>query len=266
MPFNGKRSYRKKRGITKKRSYKKRGGVSVATKRYIKRTIHSQIENKIESADTQNGFISSYYASTSLFTLTCIPYTAIVQGLGQGDRIGNVIKTRSCFMNYSIAPYQYDAVFNPIPRPCIVMVFFGKLKNSKPTAPTSSDYAKLYQTGNSSIGPYSTPLDLIKAFNKDYFTIYKVFQHKLGFAINTNSGANVASASYANNDFKLMITNKVNLTKMCPKTLKFNDTTNTPTNDGLYMWALTVNADGVATTNTKVAQIWTSNTYTYEDA
>jgi len=265
MPFNGKRSYRKKRGVPKKRNYKKRGGVSIATKRYIKRTIHSQIENKIETTSgTANIFPYGY--SSSLFTLTCIPYSQIVQGPEQGGRIGNVIKTRTCMFNYVLFPNNYDSVFNPVPRPQEVLVFFGKVLNKKPQEPTSTDYAKLYQAGDSSISPTSTLIDLCMPINKDWFKIYKVFRHKIGYSINQNSGADVARASFANNDFKLNVVNKVNLTKFCPKTLKFNDTTNQPTNDGLYVFALCVNADGSSSSTPIPIKMQYNNCYTYEDA
>jgi len=265
MPFNGKRSYRKKRGFTKKRSYKKRGGVSSSIKRYVKRTIHSNIENKVEILTGGNEYLYPYVTNGNIFTKTCIPYTNITQGTGM-DRIGNVIKTRSCMFSYIIFENQYDAVFNPIPRPQDVLVFFGKLKNSKPTAPTITEYAKLFQGGDTSVAPVSLPLDMVQSVNKDLFTVFKVFRHKVGYSINTNSGANVAAASYANNDYKISVTNKVNCTKWCPKTLKFNDTTNIPTNDGLYMWAMCSNADGTVATASRPLFISYNVTYFYEDA
>jgi len=265
MAFNGKRSYRKKRGAPKKRMYKKRGGVSNTIKRYVKRTIHSQIENKVETDQGAGDTITSYAYNTGLFVRTCIPYTKITQGVDMG-RIGNEIKTRTCLFSYSIAPNAYDSVFNPVPRPQEVMVFFGKVLNKKPQEPVSTDFAKLFQNGDTSISPQSNPLDLILPINKDYFKIYKVFRHKIGYAVNVNSGANVSAASYANNDFKLNVVNKVNCTKWCPKTLKFNDTTNQPTNDGLYMFAMSINADGTASSTPTPLKMWWNNTYTYEDA
>jgi len=159
-----------------------------------------------------------------------------------------------------------DSIFNPTPRPLVVLVVFGKLLGNKPLQPGATDWTKLYQNGDTSIGPLSTPLDALKAFNKDWFKIYKVFQHKIGYSAAGQTGANAANQHFANNDFKLNIVNKVNLTKMCPKTLKFNDTTNQPTNDGLYMWAYTFNADGTFTSNSRPCQMFISNTYVYEDA
>jgi len=264
MPFNGKRGYRKKRGFGKKRTYKKRGGVSRVIKSYVKRTIHSQIENKIEVASDNMLNIHPYAYSTSLFTRTCIPYTQIVQGVEQGGRIGNLLKTRFCFFTYTLSAAPYDVVYNPYPVPQEVMVFFGKVLAHKPTEPVAADYAKLYQSGDTSSAPQSNFLDLMLPLNKDVFKIYKVFRHKIGNA--QYATGTTATQLWTNNDFKMNVVNRVNCTKWCPKTLKFNDTTNIPTNDGLYVWALTINANGLPSTDSRAVKLTFVNSYTYEDA
>lgn len=264
MKFYGKRrNYRKK---STKKTYKKRGGVSLATKRYIKRTLHSQIENKIENITDSGVIVSSYSVNNNLTTIQCIPYNNINLGTGAGSRIGNEIKVRNITMSYVLRAAGYDLIFNPVPKPMEVLVFFGKLKVSKPVAPLAADFALLWQDGDNARAPYSTIQDVIQSVNKDVFTIYKVFKHKIGNSINTNSGANVAAASYANNDYKLNVVKKINCTKFAPKTLKFNDNTNRPTNDGLYMWCMAVNFDGTATTQSRPVYLDYNLVMTYEDA
>jgi len=266
MPLNGKRrNYRKKRGV--KKTYKKRANLTLATKRYIKRTIHSQIENKTETDRQIGQVITSYNISPTLWTESMIPYVNIPQGTGQGERIGNVIRTMKCVFKYVLYPAPYSVALNPIPLPNEVMVFFGKVKNSRAQQPVASDYARLFQSGETTLAPTSQLMDLILDINKDWWTIYKVFRHKIGRSITTGTGNNIAASYYANNDFKLNVVKSVNLTKHCPKLVRFNDGTSQPTNDGLWAFAMCVNADGsFSNFNQAPVAMDYSIHYSYEDA
>jgi len=266
MPFNGKRSYRKKRGAPKKRNYKKRGGVSLATKRYVKRTIHAQIEDKFNYVANSGERLATPAVNPGLLTVSMIPYTQITQGVGQGQRIGNTIRTKRVEFNFSIFPAPYNQSTNSQPVPQEVIMMFGKVKNSRAQQPIASDYAHIWQTGNTSTGPYSTLLDLLGSVNKDYFTVYKVCRFKVGYASSQGSGNTVADQFFANNDFKLNITKRMNITSMVPKIVKFNDGTAQNTNDGLWMWAWCVNADGSFTAQYQPAEMAYTLNYTFEDA
>lgn len=269
MPFNGKRSnYRRgKKSSTKKRTTRR---VSPTIKSYVNKAINRNVENKIEETLSANNTIASYSVNPSLFCISCIPYAGINQGLGQGDRIGNTIRTKYCRFSYVLRPSVYDAVVNPTVKPLEVLVFFGVVKNSKPLQPVSSDFAKLFQAGDSTHAPYSNLLDTIAEINKDWFQVYKSFRHKIGYSGAYSPSAQAVNAStqqyYLNNDFKYNIIKKVNLTKHCPKTLKFNDATQQPTNGGLWMWAMCVNADGTTSTSTTPCFMDYKVTYHYEDA
>lgn len=264
---NKRRYYRKRKATTKKAPYKRRSSlVNTAVKRYVNRTIHKNIENKTEQTLSSANQITSYAVNTSLFVVSCIPYTALNQSTGQGDRVGNVIKPRRVMFNYVLRPAQYSASLNPVPIPQEVIIMFGKIKNSKPQQPISTDFAKLWQAGDSFHAPYSNTLDLVQEVNKDWFTVYKILRHKLGYSGATGSGNSTNFEFYANNDFKYNVVRKLNITKYVPKTIKFNDTTAQPTNDGLWMWAMCVNADGSYTaTNTPAYMDYTLN-FEYEDA
>jgi hypothetical protein len=67
---------------------------------------------------------------------------------------------------------------------------------------------------------------------------------KVGFSAFNNAGVDPAYQHFANNDYKLNHTRRLNMTKYMPKVLKFNDTTNQPTNAGLYVWAWSVPCNG----------------------
>lgn len=266
MPFfpRKRRNYRKRSTVPKKRTYKKRSIVSNTIKRYVKRTIHSNIENKTEQTLSSSNVVTSYAVNSSLFVVSCIPYSGISQGLGAGDRIGNVIRTRKTMFNYCLRPNAYSASLNPNPTPQEVIIMFGKVKNSRAQQPISTDFSKLFQAGDSYHAPYSNLLDLLQDVNKDWFTVYKVVKHKIGNA--TYSTGATASQLFSNNDFKLNVVRRLNITKFMPKIVKFNDTTAQPTNDGLWMWAMCVNADGTASATQYPCYMDYTLNYEYEDA
>lgn len=269
MAFYGKRrNYRKKRaGSTKKRLYKRRAArrVSTAVKSYVNKTIHKNIENKKTQVMYENQIVCSYANNTSLLVVSMIPYAFIPQGVGQSNRTGNLIKTRKCLFKYVLYPAPYS-VTNTTPIPHEVIIMFGKVRNSKAQAPISTDFAKLYQNNDTYRAPLSRISDVISIVNKDWFQVYKVLNHKVGYSINENSGLNVAAAGYANNDFHLNVKRSIDLTKYCPKNVLFNDTTTQPTNDGLWMWAMAVAADGTASTSLNPIFMTYELVYEYEDA
>ena len=235
--------------------------------------VHKNIENKVANITSSSNSIPSYALNNQLLTISCIPYTAIGQGVGQGAKISNEFKIRNLTFNYVLRPAPYSSSTNYLPQPQIIMMFFGKVKNSKPIQPTSADYQYLWQTGNSSNTPYSNTLDLIATLNRDWFTVYKVCIHKVGpnayDASQSGVGVTPTYQYYQNNDYKFNVVRKLNITKYAPKTLKFNDSTTQPTNDGLWMWAMACNADGSTrnTSNQSVTCYMDYNvTVTYEDA
>jgi len=265
MPFNGKRrNYRKKR-VTKKRAYKKRG-VSSAVRRYVKRTIHSNIENKCAQISASGARLATHAVNTNMLTLPLIPSSAILQSVEQAGRIANEIRTRKCHFTFCLHQAPHNSGTNATPEPQDVLIFIGKLKGNKTKVPDNSDYAKLFQAGTNSVGPYSTTLDHCLSVNKDYFTVYKRLRFKVGFSQDGQLGNNNTYQHFANNDYKLNIVKKLDLTKHCPKIVKFNDNTSAPTNDNLYMFAYCVNANGTFTATNTPATIDYCIDYEYEDA
>lgn len=265
MAFFFKKRYpRKRKGPARKKASKPTRKSSI--KKMVSQMIHKQIENKVEQFTSQNNIISSYAYNTSLFVVSCIPYNQIILGYGSGDRVGNTIRPRSVYFNYVLHPVPYAAVGNPAPVPQDVIIFFGKVKNSRAQQPIASDFAKLWQAGDTSRSPFSTTLDMIQDVNKDWFTVYKIMRHKVGCAEINGTGGSAGNQYFNNNDYKFNVVRRLNITKYVPKVIKFNDTTAQNTNDGLWMWAMCVNADG--TTNSTYTPMYMDVTlnFTYEDA
>jgi len=261
--FPRKRLYKKRTAARKPAARKTR---MAPIKRLVKSMIHKQLENKVEQVTLNYNFVSSYAYNTSLFCMSMIPYTQITQGLGQGDRIGNTIRPRSVYFNYVLYPTPYSAVLNPQPTPQDVMIFFGKVKNSRAQQPIASDFAKLWQSGDTSRSPFSTTLDMLQDVNKDWFTVYKIMRHKVGTGNYNGTGTQAAYQHFTNNDYKYNVVRRLNITKYVPKVIKFNDTTAQNTNDGLWMWAMSVNANGTVNSSSAPLYMDVTLNFSYEDA
>ena len=250
MAFLKKRRIYKKRSALKKkpvRGGRKSSAVSSAVKQYVKRFVHTQAENKSVQINAGNSF-GNVNESPDFNAYPMCPlagYWAIAQGVGQGSRIGNVIKTRKIYLNYVLRPTAYDAVVNPSPRPCEVQLMLGYVKSTPSTIPTALDVTNLYQSGSSGVAPLGTLRDIISVINTDYWVIKKRWTHKIGYASATGTGGNVANEFFANNDFKYNIVKRIDITSMCPATHTFNDAISTVTSKNLFFMYYAVAADGI---------------------
>jgi len=263
----------KKRGkrVVRKRTYRKKPArqVSASVKKYVKRVIHSQVENKVQNVSASNAF-GNINNDPALGMYPMCPYTglwSIGQGVTQNTRVGNKIKVRRVTLNYTIRPNPYNVTTNAIPQPCEVELYLGRLKQASGILPTNLDVAQLYQLGNSALAPQGNLLDLISDINTDFWTIKKRWRHKVGYADYTGSGPNVVTQYYSNNDFKLNIVKKMDITKFCPKTITFNDSTNSPMGDNLFFFFQAVASQGdtfAAVQEPMRIDYWVS--FTYEDA
>jgi hypothetical protein len=255
----------KKTKVTKKRIYKKKSTSGI--RKIVRSELHRQAENKVSFYNNSVPLCGQNMAG-SMNVFSIIPYINIAQGTGQQNRVGNQIRTMKCMFNFVIRPNSYDAIrTGGNPRPQEVIMMFGVVKNSKAITPTSIDFQKLWQEGSSSRGPFNSLLDLCSVVNNDLFTVKKTLRFKVGTASYTGIGSLDGGNGqfYTSNDFKYNVVRRLNLTKICPKVVKFNDITSQPTNDGLYCWAWCVPADGTLPVGTGPLQ-WDWNiTYEFED-
>lgn len=187
---------------------------------------------------------------------------AITQGAGQGQRVGNSIRTQNVLLKGILSINKFDGVSNIKSVPVELKVWFMRRKlNFAP--PNVDDMSSIFQDGNSNSGLTGTLRDMIMPFNSDYFTLYKTRSFKLGFA-----QADSAFNSQANNDFKMNIKYKVNLTRAFPTNITFNDTVAETTAHPVYMVWQVVYADGTQVLDHNahlvVSHFW-SLTYKYSD-
>lgn len=274
MAFIRKRKPLRSKMAKAKRPYKtkSKGTTSVgkALKTYVKKAIHAQIENKkIEYSRTFSfGGNTATYPSLSVTTLTpsSVSYN-MTQGTGQADRIGNRVRIINAVLRYILLPISYDLVGNPQPKPQEVQILFGNIKGSTRTTPTSAQLAYLFANGNSSTGPTGLLGDVLRPINSDFWVIKKRIKHKVGYAVSDGTGSSAGSQYHSNNDFKLNVVRSLNVTKMLPKVVIWNEADTNPTTFGLYMMIQAVNADNtsqLSDTAPCAMTFWLD--VTYEDA
>lgn len=274
MPFYRKRGYSKrsrpyKKGPKKVLS-KRRGGLMVRSfKKYIDKVVRANIENKVQNTEYSTNF-GAITNSSTMYVYPVTPYTGymtIGNGVLQNNRVGNVIKTRRVMLNYVLRPNAYNVSSNAGPAPFEVDMFLGYVKQAPALIPQAGDYASLFQSGNTSIAPIGNLGDLISTINTDYWTIKKRWRHKIGFSANEGTGQNVGYQSFTNNDFKLNVVKKLDITRHVPKTIKWNDGVATPSTRGLFFFFQAVSSAGnvlAASQQPGNIEFWIE--FNYEDA
>jgi hypothetical protein len=271
MPAFKKRSYRKRAPAKKRfaRGGKKSSVVSSAVKTYVNRTIHSQIENKSVQVNAGYNF-GTYLESPELNAYPMLPHVGfwtINSGTNSASRIGNQIRVRKLMLNYILRPLPYDAVNNTFPVPCEVQLFLGYVKDAPTFVPTNTDFLQLYQNGASASPPQGSLRDIISVINKDFWVIKKRWTHKIGYAINNGTANQPVQQFNANNDFKLNVVKRLDITKLVDKNVRFNDNAATPTSKNLFFFQQSVFANGAtggATTQMTSIDFWID--FEYEDA
>lgn len=264
--------FRKKRVIRKKRILKNKTSkpkVSLSVKRYVKKAIHANVENKCVQIQGGNSF-GNVNESPDFNAYPMCPLSGfwnIGQGVTQGTRIGNQIKPVKVFLNYVLRPTAYDATFNPVCRPTEVQLFLGYVKSLPTLIPGGADVAQLFQAGAAVAAPVGNLRDIISIINSDYWVMKKRWTHKIGFADNAGTGGNAGVQFGSNNDFKLNVVKRLNITKHIPAMIQFNDAGLTPTSRNLFFMYYAVAADGTTFGTTilpTAIDFWVD--FHYEDA
>jgi len=251
----------------------RKSSVSVGVKKYVKRQIHRNIENKCVQINGGNQF-GNVLESPELNAYPMCPlatFWTISAGVGQGNRIGNQIKTRKVYLNYIIRPMPYDNTVNSIPRPMDVQLMLGYVKNTPSFSPVPGDVNQLFQAGSSVAAPVGNIRDIISIINTDYWVIKKRWTHKIGYANygGTTSSAPIQSQNqfFANNDYKYSIIKRLDITAHIPKLHIFNDGSSSTNSKNLFFMYYAVAADGSTYTSNQLpasVEFWID--FHYEDA
>lgn len=270
------RAYKKKRVMRRKVSTKP----SLAIRRYVKRELSRQIENKTHQASYQMECHNSNTAGSmsnefhGLIPIT--PYTAtgapvgttiaITQGTGQASRIGNVIRVKRATLRGVMFPNDLNASTNPMPKAYEVCMWIFKLKDrafgDELTYANSVINTEFLQDNNATAGITGELINLVQPVNKDLIHLYYKRVFKLAYAAGTNTG------NLGNNDFKYNQKFSINVSKYVPKVIKYNDNTDMPSISHTYCLIVPFNADGTYYTDGQYEPMrcdWCLD-YVYEDA
>lgn len=234
----------------------------------VKKVLRSQEEIKVanNTATGINIYNSQYSSWTPNNVIQLSPSGTdliINQGVGQGDRIGNHIRTRKLIFTGCIYAVPNAVVTLPVQEIVMYFVYFKQSTNGDPTTALQTSF---FQSGDSSTGFNGSLQDIFREVNKDAFIYYKRRTFKIGNAIPAVvAGTPVYSGT--NNDFKLNQKFKIDLTKYCPRQFHFNDSASAPTNQkSVWLVISSVNADNTAnaTANTNAVFDYEIN-YHYTD-
>lgn len=291
-----KKTYRRKRSFKRKNTVRKaiKRAKQAPLRKMIKAEIHRQIENKtIQEIDaiyiptTVNaaatpGAVNVNNAIIRLTPSSTLSYQ-IAQGDGQGQRTGNKVTTRKMMIRGVLTAEPYDSVTNPGPVPVVVRMHLMYDKrtpngidpsNNNEVNPTpQSPNNDFFQFGNTVTGFQGSNLDQMLAINTDRYAVLASKTFKIGYQRYDGTGGTSTSTEnqqyYTNNDFKMHMPMRWNVTKYMPKVIKFNDTSTSPNCRGLFLMSYAVPCTGaVVTAPTPVPQVLFRYTldYDYEDA
>lgn len=241
-----KRSYRPRRKIVRRRKATKKGpfrGRKFNTA--VKRVIHRMAENKNVISSAANQTIQPCDGVTAVpYKLNLLP--PIAQGTSQAQRIGDSVRIVGNTINAYINLLPWNATTNPYSCPIIVKMWVvsWKYANVGYTEPALTDFNNFFELGSNSTNFIGNPLDMLRAVNKDVFTVHTTKQFELSCAPGWN--ASITNAIYPNLSGVMSKKVTFNVGKYV-KSLKFNDAaTDYATNHNLYLITQTVKADGTA--------------------
>lgn len=226
-------------------------------KKELKMTIQRQIDKNLEvktwqahrwnTAATDFGN-SANFPNTNVFPVA--PSSGFPLSIGDttDNRIGNRIRVKSARLRLRLMPHEYDnsgAVQNLLPKPMNIRLIIAHSKATPTALVVSSTFFRL---GSGTVTPADAMQDTILEVNKDIYVVSFDRTVKLG-----NSAVDIpASASYDNNqdyqanDYNLNQSLDIDITRMLPKVLEFNNTTTVPTSFMPNLIMLASPADGTA--------------------
>lgn len=258
------KNYRRKRStkIVRKRTYKRKQPVSKKLKAYVRKAIHSQIENKHFFSYAANNAIVT--ASTSTPTsLNLLPSLAI--GASDGQRVGNNIKIVKGVITGFVNILPYSATLNPLSTPIMVRIWIvsGRQLNSNNFA-NYSPGTNFFEAGSSQVGFQGTMLDMVLRNNTQEYIVHAQKTFKIGAGYASGTGPVGTSGYFDNSPMSRKFT--FNWGRYVRSKLIYNDAvTNIPTNRNMFIVFQAVNADG-SSSAVNPAEFHYTNEVLYEDA
>jgi len=213
----------------KRKSKKKVCKVSKCVKKYVKNALDRQSEDKIYMKGQFSALELSGPGETG-------PYfwdmsISIPQGTGQSQHVGSSVRIKSAYLNWRITTGSGNQISNVN---CPMYVSFAICRpRADPSLVTATEIDQMFYNGNASLGPFNS-----KAYGSQYYPKntafwdykYQTKWMKLGNQLYDNTNGN----RDPNNDFKMSYTGVVNMAKIYPKLVRFNN--NNQLGQNTYWW------------------------------
>lgn len=255
------RPVRRSRKITKKR-FSKKPKVSQTIKKYVKKAIHTNIENKMFTGYNSNQPISTVNGSNVPQYVSLAP--AIALGMTVQNRIGNEIRIVKGQARIVVNLLPYALLSNTAIVPLLVRVIFFSLKQSNTNALTSTFTNNFWQVGSTSVGPQGNILDMLYTPNKELMTVYKDTKFRIGASYVTSTSPVTSNGYYDNSPMTKSLT--FNWGKYFKRKIKYDDTSTVSVNANLFAIFFCVAADGSTSGAQVSAEYHHVNYVEYEDA
>ena len=243
-PSRFKRSRRPGAGRKTRKNRSTTKTVSKAVKSYVKRAIHTNIENKLWIRFANSETITTAAASNPEY-INLVPFPS--QGTTQYTRTGNKIKIMKAYIKGFVNLLPYSSTLNPKVGPIYVKMWLCRYKelNCADISLTSIS-TNFFEGLSGSTSFQGNMLDMSLTNNKDDWIIYKTKTFELGGTSYVPGGLSTQPLIAADNS-RYTKPFYFSFGKHLRKQLQFDANGNPPTNTNLFLVTQVVYADGTAT-------------------
>jgi len=214
---------------------------SPAFKRAVKAIVAGEKEQKLDVTNMYGSGIAGLLATNESSEPEYQPLAPLIApGDVDGQRIGSDVRLTKSYVKFQLTLNQEASGDNG---PFIATVWIGKVRASGANVPNVTDWANLLVKGNVSsfTAPTSTlPLTATLPVNDDLWDIKVRKDYKLGKSGTLNA---------TSNDFNLCYNDEIDITRMFPRVLKYNQSSGTVTDDNLYFFVTYRTLNGIVATS-----------------
>jgi len=240
----------------RKKVVARRTRVSPALNKAIKTVMKRNEEKKSNAYGISAVPITIYNAGTqSLTVFDCRQVLNIAQSAGQGGRIGNRINVTKCMV------YGFIYCVSPAVVTSNVYMRLVMLRAKEDIITPNGTLANLFQFGNNVLPPVGNYFDMMRNFNKDYYTIYQSRKILLG-------SSDAVTSTFPLNNSVGAYSYTFDITKVFGGINIYNDSTTLPTNKACFLMFIPCNGDGSVITAAQISPFQTTinSEVTYTDA
>lgn len=243
------------RRITRKSGYARKNIAKV-----VKGILSRQAENKVWADYGINQSITSAVSSV-MTNKNLLP--TLSNSTGISGRIGNQVMVKSGYIRGHVNVLPYDATTNNQTLPVYVKMWIVSARQINTTALSATSIAStFFEIGGASAGPQGNMLDIDFSINKDAWIVHYSKTCKIGVGAITSTGP-IGTNSYYDNS-PMSVPFYFNFGKKL-KTLKYDESTTSPTNKSLWIVFQAVSADGTSPSAQTKAEFHYTTRVEYED-